>query len=82
MTSLKEDMSRLESYSDPCIYHLNPNKFEMEAFAMSEKKKVESITNMDDNFSKWYTDVVVKAQLAACSGVRGCMYVHGRMNLP
>ena len=43
---------------------------------MSEKKNVESITNMDDNFSKWYTDVVMKAQLAAYSGVRGCMYVH------
>jgi len=43
---------------------------------MSDKKMVESITARDENFAKWYTDVVVKAQLAAYSSVRGCMYIH------
>ncbi|MCL1852774.1 MAG: proline--tRNA ligase [Peptococcaceae bacterium] len=43
---------------------------------MTTKKRVESITDMDVDFSKWYTDVVLKAQLAAYSGVRGCMYIH------
>jgi prolyl-tRNA synthetase len=43
---------------------------------MSEKKMVESITDMDVDFPKWYTDVVRKAQLAEYSSVKGCMYVH------
>ena len=43
---------------------------------MDNKKKVEAITDMEVDFSKWYTDVVLKAQLAAYSVVRGCMYVH------
>ena len=42
---------------------------------MAEKKYVESITDMEENFAKWYTDVVLKAELAKYSGVRGCMYV-------
>jgi len=43
---------------------------------MNQKKRVESIANIDDNFPKWYTDVVTKTQLATYSGVRGCMYIH------
>lgn len=42
---------------------------------MSEKKLVEDITSMDEDFAKWYTDVVLKSELARYSGVRGCMYV-------
>ncbi|MCL2446706.1 MAG: proline--tRNA ligase [Oscillospiraceae bacterium] len=42
---------------------------------MAEKKMVEAITSMEDNFSQWYTDVVHKAELVRHSGVRGCMYV-------
>ena len=38
----------------------------------NEKKLVESITSMEDDFAKWYTDVVRKAELIDYSGVRGC----------
>ena len=41
----------------------------------SSKKMVEAITPMDEDFAKWYTDVVKKAELADYSGVRGCMVV-------
>ncbi len=41
---------------------------------MSEKnKKVEAITAMADDFSQWYTDVVLKAELIDHSAVKGCM---------
>jgi len=39
------------------------------------KKLVEAITSMDENFSKWYTDVVKKAELIDYSSVRGCMII-------
>ncbi len=39
------------------------------------KKMVEAITSMEENFTQWYTDVVKKAELASYSGVRGCMIV-------
>lgn len=39
------------------------------------KKMVDAITSMDENFAQWYTDVVKKAELASYSGVRGCMIV-------
>ena len=38
-----------------------------------EKKLVESITSMEDNFAQWYTDVVKKAGLIEYASVRGCM---------
>ncbi len=37
------------------------------------KKMVDSITAMDVDFAKWYTDVVKKAELCDYSSVRGCM---------
>jgi len=40
-----------------------------------EKKFVESITSMDDDFAKWYTDIVKKAELADYASVRGCMVI-------
>jgi len=33
---------------------------------------VEEITSMEDDFSRWYTDVVKKAELVDYSSVRGC----------
>ena len=33
---------------------------------------VEAITSMEEDFTKWYTDVVIKAELVDYSGVRGC----------
>jgi len=38
-----------------------------------EKKLVEEITSMEEDFAKWYTDVVKKAELIDYSSVRGCM---------
>ncbi len=40
-----------------------------------QNKLVKEITSMDEDFTKWYTDVVKKAELASYSGVRGCMVV-------
>lgn len=37
-----------------------------------EKKLVEAITSMEEDFAQWYTDVVKKAELIDYSTVRGC----------
>ena len=39
----------------------------------NDKKLVESITSMDEDFAQWYTDVCVKAELMSYSSVKGCM---------
>lgn len=36
-------------------------------------QQVESITNRDVDFAKWYTDIVTKAELVDYSSVRGCL---------
>ena len=38
-----------------------------------DKKLVEEITSMDEDFTRWYTDVVKKAELMDYSSVKGCM---------
>ena len=40
---------------------------------MAEKKLVESITSMEEDFAQWYTDVVKKADLMDYTSVKGCM---------
>src|SRR5258708_12271705 len=40
-----------------------------------EEKYVEEIIDQDDNFSKWYNQVVRKAELADYAPVRGCMII-------
>ena len=40
-----------------------------------QEKMVDAITSMEEDFAKWYTDVVKKAELASYSSVRGCMVV-------
>lgn len=40
-----------------------------------DKKLVEAITSMEDDFAQWYTDVVKKADLAEYSSVKGCMII-------
>ncbi|WP_404430638.1 proline--tRNA ligase [Sutcliffiella horikoshii] len=42
---------------------------------MSNKNFVEKITNMDEDFAQWYTDVVTKAELVDYSSVRGSMII-------
>lgn len=39
------------------------------------KKLVESITAMDEDFAQWYTDIVKKAELADYASTRGCMVI-------
>ena len=40
---------------------------------MADKKFVEAITAMEDDFAQWYTDVVKKAELMDYTSVKGCM---------
>ena len=37
------------------------------------KKQVEAITSMEEDFAQWYTDVVKKAELIDYTSVKGCM---------
>ena len=39
------------------------------------KKMVDEITAMEVDFAKWYTDVVIKAELVDYSSVKGCMII-------
>ncbi|GAC1401980.1 MAG: proline--tRNA ligase [Ktedonobacteraceae bacterium] len=41
----------------------------------NEEKYVEDIVDQEDNFSKWYNQVVRKAELADYAPVRGCMII-------
>lgn len=38
-----------------------------------DKKLVEDITPMEEDFARWYTDVVTRAELMRYSSVKGCM---------
>ncbi|MGN8738848.1 proline--tRNA ligase [Bilifractor sp. HCP3S3_D3] len=40
-----------------------------------DKKLVEQITSMEDDFAQWYTDVCVKADLIGYTSVKGCMAI-------
>jgi prolyl-tRNA synthetase len=40
---------------------------------MSDKKLVREITSRSEDFAKWYTDIVKKAELIEYSSVKGCM---------
>ena len=42
---------------------------------MAKEKLVKEITAMDEDFAKWYTDVVSKAELMDYSSVKGCMII-------
>ena len=41
----------------------------------NDKKFVEQITPMDEDFARWYTDIVKKADLVDYSSVKGCMII-------
>ena len=43
--------------------------------AQNEKKLVTEITSMEEDFAKWYTDIVKKADLIDYSSVKGCMVI-------
>ena len=40
-----------------------------------DKKMVEAITSMEEDFAQWYTDIVKKAELVEYSGIKGCMII-------
>ena len=40
-----------------------------------DKKLVEQITSMEEDFAQWYTDVVLKAELIDYTSVKGCMVI-------
>lgn len=42
---------------------------------MAKEKLVKSITSMDEDFAKWYTDVCLKAELVDYASVKGCMII-------
>lgn len=42
---------------------------------MADKKMVEAITSMDEDFAQWYTDIVKKAELIEYTSVKGCMVI-------
>ena len=39
------------------------------------EKMVDQITSMEEDFAKWYTDIVKKADLIDYSSVKGCMII-------
>ena len=39
------------------------------------KKMVDAITSMDEDFAKWYTDICMKAELVSYTSVKGCMVI-------
>ena len=41
---------------------------------MADKKMVEQITSMEEDFAQWYTDVVLKAELIGYTSVKGCSF--------
>ena len=42
---------------------------------MAKEKMVKAITSMEEDFAKWYTDVVIKAELIDYASVKGCMII-------
>ena len=42
---------------------------------MADKKLVEAVTSMEEDFAQWYTDVVLKAELVDYTSVKGCLVI-------
>ena len=42
---------------------------------MSKEEFVKDITNIDDDFARWYTDIVLKAELADYTATKGCIAI-------
>ena len=43
--------------------------------AKDNKKMVDAITSLDEDFAKWYTDICKKAELGEYTSVKGCMVI-------
>jgi prolyl-tRNA synthetase len=57
------------------VFYLSEINYEGAGFMAQDKKFVEEITPMDQDFTQWYTDVIKKADLVDYSSVRGCMII-------
>ena len=58
------------------LYHncqIGKEDIERKREMAKDKKLVEHITAMDEDFAQWYTDVVRKAELCDYTSVKGCM---------
>ena len=42
---------------------------------MGKEEFVKEITNIDEDFAKWYTDIVIKAELADYTDTKGCIAI-------
>ena len=42
---------------------------------MKNKEYVKEITNIDEDFARWYTDIVLKAELADYTDTKGCIAI-------
>ena len=42
---------------------------------MDNRKMVDDITSMDEDFAKWYTDIVKKAELVGYTSIKGCLVI-------
>lgn len=40
-----------------------------------DRNQVKEITNIDEDFAKWYTDIVIKAELADYADTKGCIAI-------
>lgn len=63
---------RAQSVSGMCFAW---NKEKEKKSMAKDKKLVEAITSMEDDFAQWYTDVVKKAELIDYTSVKGCMVI-------
>ena len=44
-----------------------------EFIQMKDKKMVDAITPINEDFTQWYTDICMKAELVDYSAVKGCV---------
>ena len=73
---IKVEKSAIVMYNIFCIFvrFFKPRK--VRSLNMADNKKmVEAITSMDEDFAKWYTDIVKKAELIEYTSVKGCMVI-------
>ena len=70
-------MKEFHSFNRRFVLRTKSPDFErsMVIIMAKEKKLVEAITSMEEDFAQWYTDVVKKAELIEYSSVRGCMII-------
>ncbi len=70
--SLKHQMM-FEGFFRFAVRIQGAKKAQKEDHMANDKKMVEAITSMEEDFAQWYTDIVKKAELVEYSGVRGCV---------